>query len=346
MSYEFIPAEEVQTHARLSMFGPAGSGKTYTALSIASGLGKKVAVIDTERGSAAKYAKQFEFHHLKMEPPYAPTNFIQAMKAALDGGFDVLVIDSITHEWDGKGGIKEIVDKAAERKGGNSWAGWAVGTPEHNKFVDAMLAIPMHVIATMRAKTEWALEDKGGKKTPRKIGLGAQQRDGIEYEFDVVMLMDMDNGGTIVKSRSDIIVNGEYIEKPDKAFGEKFLSWVSSGEKPSSASTKPPDANGGASPSFDKAEPVANEGSDGKASPVGGSADGGDASTTEVQRLIKELSDTFPDAELLEGMSWGERIAMRSVEWFNVKLEDLEGGDLEAMIGRLGKTKETLEAGT
>ena len=154
----FKKAQRSLSKLRLAVQGPSGSGKTYGALMLAKGLGGKIAVIDTERGSASLYADLAgmpEFDVLDLEAPYTPEKYVEAIHAAEEEGYDVLIVDSMTHEWDGQGGCLELIDQIARAKfRGNTWSAWSELTPRHRKFVDAMLQSKCHIIATMRSKTE------------------------------------------------------------------------------------------------------------------------------------------------------------------------------------------------
>src|SRR5574340_1277824 len=148
---EFKKAVRKQAKLRLALSGPSGSGKTYGALLLAKGIGGKVALIDTERGSASLYTHVHEFDTLDLDPPYTPERFIDAIRSAERAGYDVLIIDSLTHEWSGVGGCLELVDEIARSKyKGNSWSAWNDVTPRHRAVLDAILRSPLHIIATMR----------------------------------------------------------------------------------------------------------------------------------------------------------------------------------------------------
>jgi hypothetical protein len=188
----FTKANKKAARLRLALVGPAKSGKTHTMLAIAKHLGKRIAVIDTEHGSASKYADLFDFSTTLL-PTFHPKNYVDAINEAASQGFDLLGIDSLSHAWNGSGGCLELVDRAtACSKSANSFTAWAQVTPHHHALIEAILQAPMHIIATMRAKTEYVVEKnkKTGKSVPRKVGLAPVQRDGIEYEFDVVGQLD------------------------------------------------------------------------------------------------------------------------------------------------------------
>lgn len=233
----FKKAVRSQAKLRLALLGPSGSGKTYTALSIAKHLGKRIAVIDTERGSASLYAGDVcDFDVLEPES-FSPSTYVQAIHAAEREGYDVIVIDSLTHAWSGKGGALEMVDNAAKRsKSANSFAAWRDVTPEHNALVDALVSSRAHIIATVRVKTAHELqEDDRGRKVPVKIGLAPIQRDGMEYEFTVTGDMDLEHTLTIAKTRCKALDRGVY-KMPGKDIAETLLAWLNDGapaaEKP------------------------------------------------------------------------------------------------------------------
>lgn len=222
----FKKAVKKQSKLRMAISGPSGAGKTYTALTIANQLGR-TAVLDTEHGSASKYADLFEFDTLIMEAPFDPLRYIEAIKAAADAGYEALVIDSLSHAWSGAGGLLEQVDKvAAKMRTSNSFAAWKELTPVQAQLVEALLAARLHIIATMRSKQEYIIEkDDKGKNQVRKVGLAPVQRDGIEYEFDVFAEMDHDNTMIVSKSRCPELAN-EVIKKPGKRLAETLKAWL------------------------------------------------------------------------------------------------------------------------
>jgi len=206
MVAQFQPAARRQAKARIALCGPSGSGKTYSALLIAKGLagdGGRIAVVDTERGSAELYADLCAYDVCSLAGDYSPQRYIEALRAAEAAGYDVVVVDSLSHAWAGVGGVLDIVDAASAKGGGNKFAAWRVGTPQQNALVDALLQSPCHIIVTMRSKTEWAVEaNERGKVAPRKIGTAPVQRDGIEYEFTLVFDLDIDHYAVASKDRT------------------------------------------------------------------------------------------------------------------------------------------------
>jgi hypothetical protein len=228
----FQKATKKQLKLRLGLVGPAGSGKTYTALQIAKGLGGKIAVLDTEHRSAEKYSDIVPFDVDYLTDNCSPERYIQAIKEAEQAGYDVLIIDSLTGAWAGEGGALEMVDNAAKRsKSGNSYTAWRDITPLHNKMINAILASKLHIIATMRSKTEYVMEENAnGKKTPRKIGMAPIQREGMDYEFDVVCEIDTDHNCIVGKTRCAAI-DGMVIAKPshDSKIVLALNEWLGSG---------------------------------------------------------------------------------------------------------------------
>lgn len=233
----FHKASKRQIKARIAIDGPSGSGKTYTALNAATALaaGGPIAVIDTERGSASLYSDTFNFDVLELES-FSPQTYTEAIHAAERSGYAVIVIDSLSHAWDGEGGALDLADNAARRqKTPNSFTAWKEVTPLHRRMVDAILGSPAHIIATMRSKMEYVQEkDANGKTTIRKIGLAPVQRAGIEYEFTLVGDMDLEHNLIVTKSRCPFLADAVE-HKPGVAFFEKFLSWLNEGLVPESA---------------------------------------------------------------------------------------------------------------
>lgn len=224
----FQPATKSASKARIAITGPSGSGKTFTALAVATGLadGGKLAVIDTERGSAAKYADLFTFDHAVMSPPYLHGKYIKALEEAAQEGYAVALIDSLTHAWKGRGGLLEQVDDAKQKRG-NDFTAWAGPSKAWQDLLDAILESPIHVIATMRSKQDYILEaNDRGKQVPRKVGMAPEARDGVEYEFDVVFDMDLAHTATVSKSRCAELSDAQ-IAAPGREVGERLLGWLS-----------------------------------------------------------------------------------------------------------------------
>lgn len=229
MSLEFEEATKEAAKARIALTGPSGSGKTYTALMLAFGLGEKVAVIDTERGSASKYVGRNGWRFQTIKPTsYAPLSLVEHLGKAAGHGFDVVIIDSLSHYWEGADGMLEQVDK---RSGASKFtSGWKVVRPEERRMVDAILAYPGHVIVTLRAKQEYVLETNDrGKQEPKRVGLKPIQRDGIEYEFDLVGDLDLSNTLTVSKSRVEGVEMGSTHPRPGVELAQEIDKFLAEG---------------------------------------------------------------------------------------------------------------------
>lgn len=216
---------------RLGLTGPSGSGKTWGALTIAKELGSKIACIDTEHGSASLYSDLCDFDVKELSAPYSPERYIAAIKEAEQAGYEVLIIDSMTHEWNGAGGVLELLDEIARAKfKGNTWSAWNEMTPRHRKFIDTILQSPMHVICTVRSKTETAQVEENGRKKVAKLGMKSEQRDGIEYELSVVLDLTHDGHFAMASKDRTRLFAGD--PKPISAeTGRMLLNWLNSGAK-------------------------------------------------------------------------------------------------------------------
>lgn len=222
-------AERKKAKLRLGISAPSGAGKTYSSLLIAYGITgdwSKIVLIDTENGSGDLYADLGDYLVLPLEAPFTPERYVQAIKLAEREG-ECIIIDSLSHAWAGSGGALELVDTMmAGQK--NKFTAWREVTPMHNSLVEAMLQSKSHIIATMRAKTEYILEeDDKGRKVPKKIGLAPIQRDGMEYEFTVMLDLSIQHVATATKDRTRIF-DGQYF-KPSIETGAKLLEWLETG---------------------------------------------------------------------------------------------------------------------
>lgn len=233
MMATFRKAERRKAKLRLGISGPSGAGKTYSALMIASGMTNwdKIAVIDTENGSADLYAHLGGYGVLTLRPPYDPQKYVDAIKAAETEGFEVIIIDSLTHAWAGEGGLLEQVDKQAGATG-NKFTAWAKITPKHNQLVESLLKSPAHIIATTRSKQEYILTEETnsmGKKVqvPKKVGMAPIQREGMEYEFTLFLDMSLDHTAFASKDRTGLF-DGTYF-KPTTETGHQLLQWLETG---------------------------------------------------------------------------------------------------------------------
>lgn len=228
----FQKAERRKAKLRLGLTGPSGSGKTWGALLIAKGIGGKIAVIDTERGSASLYTNLVDFDVLELSPPYTPERFLEAIRAAENAGYETVIIDSITHEWNGVGGCLELVDQlASARYKGNTWSAWSDVTPRHRAFLDAILRSSLHVIVTMRSKTETAQTEENGRKKVVKLGMKAEQRDGFEYEMTTVLDITHEGHYALASKDRTGLFTGDPKPISEKT-GAMLRDWLESGAEP------------------------------------------------------------------------------------------------------------------
>lgn len=224
--------------ARIALLAPTGGGKTYSGLRFLNslvklGMAKKVGVIDTEHGSASKYIGEFPpFRVIELTDDFSPEVYIEAMQLMADDGCDALLIDSLTHAWAGKGGSLELKDKFGRQKGFNDYTAWGPVTAMQNRLIESMLSYPGHLVTTMRLKMEHVIEKDPvtGKNVVRKVGLQPVQRDGLEYEFDLVGDLDQDHNFSVSKTRCSAL-DGYSAHKPGEEVIRKLRMWLESGER-------------------------------------------------------------------------------------------------------------------
>lgn len=214
---------------RLGLSAVSGGGKTFTSLLIAKGLTKgdlsKVAIIDTENNSADLYAHLGPYNVLPLAAPYSPESYIKAIKDCEDAGMEVIIVDSITHEWDGKGGCLEIHSSMT----GNSYTNWALVTPRHQAFINAILQSKCHVITTVRRKQDYEMsKSENGKTKVEKVGLKEITREGFEYEVTVNLELDTKHNATSSKDRTGLFADQPPFV-PSEETGRKILEWCESG---------------------------------------------------------------------------------------------------------------------
>ena len=232
MNLQIRKAVRKKAKLRLGMAGPSGSGKTYSALLLAFGLGGKVGMIDTEHGSGDLYADLGDYDIINIDAPYTVKKYRDAIKAFEDAGYDVIIIDSLSHAWAGEGGLLDKQGKIADtgKPCMNSYAAWRTVTPEHNGLVEAMLTSPCHIIATMRSKQEYVQEkNDNGKTVIKKVGMSPIQRDGMEYEFTVMFDIDTQHVASTSKDRTRLF-DGQYFTIT-KEHGTRILDWLERGEE-------------------------------------------------------------------------------------------------------------------
>ena len=217
-------ASKSKSYMRVALQGASGSGKTYSALRLAFGLtqSNNIAIVDTENGSAHLYSSIGDYQVLQLTAPFTPERYIEAIDVCIANGVQTIVIDSLSHEWEGNGGILEMHGSST---GSNSFANWAKITPRHNALIQHILNTPAHVIATLRSKQEYALKkDDRGRSTPEKLGMKPIQKDGIDYEFTTVLSVDMNHKAVAVKDRTGLFP----LDTPftiTEEVGKRLLQW-------------------------------------------------------------------------------------------------------------------------
>lgn len=234
MTMELRKASRQKAKLRIGLAGPSGSGKTYSALKLAYGLcgdWSKIAIIDTENKSADLYCHLGDYQVLELEAPYHPRRYIEAINTCENAGIEVLIIDSITHEWSGKGGCLELHDQETNKmRQPNSYVAWGKITPLHDAFIQSILQSTIHVITTVRSKTDYIQTERNGRKVIEKAGMGQVTRDGFEYELTVSFDLDQGHQAFASKDRT-----GMFMDKPpivmDEQVGRQLLDWAGQEEK-------------------------------------------------------------------------------------------------------------------
>lgn len=235
----FRRAAAARAKARVAILGPAGAGKTLGALYLARGLAGpagRIVVIDTERGRSEQYEGApgvGGFDVAVLAPPFAPARYLEVLDAAYAAAYDVVVVDSLAHEWAGQGGTLEVVD-VAQSRGGNKFTAWAGPSRAHAQFVERLVQAPTHLVATCRVKTAYEIVEERGQKIPRKIGLAPVQRDGLEYEFDVVLEVALDgHTAALAKANTayaDVLADALAAEpRITPALGARLRAWAGGG---------------------------------------------------------------------------------------------------------------------
>lgn len=229
-------ATRKQVKLRLNLSAPSGAGKTYSALRMAYGIvgdWNKIAVIDTENGSASLYSHLGDFSTIDLAPPFSPERYIEAIKTCEAEGIECCIIDSSSHEWSGAGGCIEINDTLAQAKyRGNSWSAWNEITPRHDKFVNKVLQSSMHIITCTRSKTETVM---GEDKKVKKVGMKDIQREGWEYELTVSLNIDRDSHLAIPSKDRTGLFEGRTPFLITEQTGQEIKKWCETGVDESSA---------------------------------------------------------------------------------------------------------------
>ena len=217
----FTKATKTKSKLRLALTGTAGAGKSLGSLLIAKGLGGRIAMIDTENGSGNVYSDICDYDICSLSAPYDPRKYIQAIREAEKLGYDIIIIDSISHEWNGEGGCLDLHSRETASGKGNSFTAWAKITPLHNLFVQALTASPCHIIATIRSKTDHVINDS---RQVIKVGLAPIQREGLEYEFSTVFDISAAHLASISKDRTGIFPDTPFEISPE--VGSALRNWL------------------------------------------------------------------------------------------------------------------------
>ena len=236
MAFQIKKAKREKIYVKLALMAPSGGGKTYGGLRLATGMAEelknetgkepKILLANTEGKRGYYYADEFNYDIVDIDPPHNPEKYVELIEFAVQEGYDILIIDSSSHEWEGKGGCLELHQQA-----GGTYQSWARVTPRHNKFINAIADSPIHIIATMRGKDQYEMtKDDKGKTNVQKLGVGAKQRDGFEYEFTVTFLIDQKTNTAEVQKDNTHIFDKEGPTILSEAHGRKIIQWANSGE--------------------------------------------------------------------------------------------------------------------
>ena len=236
MGFQVKKAVREKIYVKVALMSPSGGGKTYSALKLATGManriekqtGKRPKILlgNTEAKRGYYYANEFDYDIVDITAPHNPERYVEFIDFAVKEGYGILIIDSSSHEWEGKGGCLELQQQA-----GGTYQAWGKVTPRHNKFIEAIADSPIHLIATMRGKDQYEVEkDERGKTNVKKLGVGAKQRDGFEYEFTCTFLIDQKTHMAETQKDNTHIFENETTTLLNESYGEKIMEWADSGE--------------------------------------------------------------------------------------------------------------------
>ncbi len=236
LGFQVQKAVREKIYTKVALMSPSGGGKTYSALRLAKGMaqeierenGKKAKILmaNTEHARGRYYANEFDYDIIDLDPPYNPELFVDAINFAVEQGYDILIMDSTSPEWDGQGGCLELQQKA-----GGTWNSWKSVTPRHDAFINALASSPIHIIATMRGKDQYEMEqDNNGKKSVKKLGVGAKQRDGFEYEFTCTFLLDLKSHAADPQKDNTHIFENSASSMLSEEHGVKIIKWANSSD--------------------------------------------------------------------------------------------------------------------
>jgi hypothetical protein len=225
---ELKQSNRSQSRIRLALQGPSGSGKTFSSLKVAYGIcedWRRIAIIDSENGSANLYSHLGEYNVLNLTAPYSTERYIEAIDVCEKAGMDTIIIDSLSHNWEGNGGILDVHANMA----GNSFTNWSKLTPKMNTLVQKILTSNCHIISTIRSKQDYVITENNGKSVPQKTGLKGIVREGTDYDYTIVMELDIYNNSICTKDRTQLF-NSRIPFKIDESVGKKIKNWCKDGE--------------------------------------------------------------------------------------------------------------------
>ena len=236
MAFQIKKAKREKIYVKIALMAPSGGGKTYGALRLATGMAEeikketgkdaRILMANTEAKRGYYYANEFNYDIVDIDAPHNPERYVELIDLAVQEGYDILIIDSSSHEWEGKGGCLELHQQA-----GGQYQSWKSVTPRHNKFISAIADSPIHIIATMRGKDQYEVnKDDRGKTSIQKLGVGAKQRDGFEYEFTCTFLIDQKTNTAEVQKDNTHIFDQEGPTILSEKHGIKIMQWANSGE--------------------------------------------------------------------------------------------------------------------
>lgn len=282
MAFQVKKAKREKIYVKIALMAPSGGGKTYGSLRLATGMAEeikketgkdaRILMANTEAKRGYYYANEFDYDIVDIDAPHNPEKYVELIEFAVKEGYDILIIDSSSHEWEGKGGCLELQQQA-----GGTYQSWAKVTPRHQKFINAIADSPIHIIATMRGKDQYEMtKDDRGKTSVQKLGVGARQRDGFEYEFSVTFLIDQKTNTAEPQKDNTHIFDSEGPTILSEAHGVKIMQWANSGE--------------GYTPVVRKEEPAVDDLKDIKAQIIEAAKAAGGSGNESVMATIKEYA--------------------------------------------------------
>lgn len=231
-SKRHVSAKDSNLKVRMSIAAPPGGGKTFTLLTTAFSLlrdkpNPRILVGDTENRSASKYADLFpSFDVIELDEDHSPQCMKALIEYAEDEGYDALIIDNVSHEWNGKNGVLEQVDTLTT-KTGKATEAWRQVTPHHDAFFQKILNSKLHFFAAFRSKMQVAVEkDERGKTVVRRLGMQPITRDGADYEFDVTSRMEVEGNVLIIEKSRCPKLNGKVFRAPSHEIADVLREWL------------------------------------------------------------------------------------------------------------------------